>query len=87
MTPFIALFVLIATVLSLLIFVIINSAVRTRKEMKKEYEHIMKNLKNVSELIMANLDNKHDEIEATGKKYIELIKENVQDINYSINNK
>lgn len=76
MTPFIALFTLISTILILLIFVIINSSLKIRREMQKEYNHIMNNLKGISKLILENLDDKHNEIEATGEKYIKLMKEN-----------
>ena len=56
-----------------------------KEEIKKEYEHLLANIKNISDSMLCDLDDKHDEIEEVGEKYIKLIKKNENENNRNNN--
>ena len=48
-----------------------------KREVKKDYEHTITNIKQTKNLVIKLLDIKHKEIEETGEKYLKIIKNEV----------
>ncbi|NVM36903.1 MAG: hypothetical protein HWN81_15000 [Candidatus Lokiarchaeota archaeon] len=56
-----------------------NKLDEVRVDMKKEHEHLMKNIHQIKNNTINSLHDKHNEIEKIGNDYINLIKEKCKD--------